>query len=49
MGHIMSTVTGEILKWLKIGFSSSKLSPKYNPRVLEQNIQSLKSYDQLKI
>ena len=32
-----------------MGFPSSKLAPKYNPRVLEQNIQSLKSQNQLKI
>ena len=41
MGNFMSTVTGRILKWLKMGFSSSKLAPKYNPKVLEQNIQWL--------
>ena len=32
-----------------MGFSSSKLASKYNSRVLEQNIQSLKSDNQLKI
>ena len=32
-----------------MGFPGSKSAPKYNPRVLEQNIQSFKSYNQLKI
>ena len=39
----------KILKLLKMGFPGSKSAPKYNPRVLEQNIQSFKSYNQLKI
>ena len=39
----------KILKLLKMGFPGSKSDPKYNPRVLEQNIQSFKSYSQLKI
>ena len=38
-----------ILKLLQMGFSGSKSAPKYNPRVLEQNIQWFKSYNQLKI
>ena len=29
----MSTVQLKILNLLKIGFSSSKLAPKYNPRI----------------
>jgi hypothetical protein len=39
----------KILKLLKMGFPGSKSAPKYNPRVLEQNIQSFKSDNQLKI
>ena len=30
-------------------FPGSKSAPKYNPRVLEQNIQPFKSYSQLKV
>ena len=43
MCNFMSTVQIKILKSLKMGFSRSKLAPKYNPTVLEQNIQSFKS------
>ena len=43
MGNFMSTVQVKILKWLKMGFPSSKSDPKYNPRILEQNVQSFKS------
>ena len=43
MGNFISTVQLKILKFLKMGFPSSKLAPKYNPRVIEQNIQSFKS------
>ena len=32
-----------------MGLHGSKSAPKYNPRDLEQNIQSFKSYNQLKI
>ena len=39
----------KILKLLKMGFHGSKSAPKYNSRVLEQNIQSFISYSQLKI
>ena len=39
----MSTVQVKILKWLKMGFPSFKSAPKYNPRVLKQNIESFKS------
>ena len=43
MGNFMSTVQVKILKWLKMSFPSSKSVPKYNLRVLEQNISSFKS------
>ena len=49
MGNFMSTFQVKILKWLKMGFLSSKSAPKYSPRFLEQNIRWFKSYDQLKI
>ena len=49
MGNFTSTGEGQNFKSAQNGVSWSKSAPKYNPRVLEQNIQLLKSYNQLKI
>ena len=50
MGNFTSTVEDHNFKTAQnVGFPGSKSAPKYSPRDLEQNIQSFKGYNQLKI